>query len=148
MIGWFRRRAAAPLRTEGQRPLTFGEGMSLLPWRDRWFAYYLIGCATAPLLASLYASLPSAEEQSAAFLVGPAILFMGSRPWLAGALALAAGATGVLVWERPGSGGWRGYAAQLRARLLAVQAARDAEFRRRYSHEEGPTHVVPDQQVP
>jgi hypothetical protein len=109
---------------------SFGEAMSLLPWRDRWFLYFLLACAAAPLVLVVHASLPVADSRSIAFA-------LGSRPWLAGALALAAATAGLLGWERPVSWGLRAYGAQLRARVLRLQAERDAEFRRRYSHSEG-----------
>ena len=119
-------------RRRGAPALSFGDALSLLPWQDRFFLYFLFGCATSPVLLAVYASLPSADSASIAFA-------LGSRPWLAGALALAAGVAGFLVWERPVSWSLRAYGTQLRARFHQVQAARDAEFRRRYSHSEGHT---------
>lgn len=133
----FRRKRTAAAPAPEAAFLGFGDGLRLLPLRDRLFFFYELACAVTALVVRARGLIGVARGESSV------LVFVGSRPWLLGALALAAAAVGLLVWERPSSWSPAGYARQLRERVVRLRATRDASFGRRYHKREVPREDPP-----
>ena len=103
--------------------------VGLLPARVRALLGVLLLCAVAQAGLSAYGALSDADG---ATLLGN----LARQPALAGALALALGLLALLVLERPRSWSPRGYAVQLKQRVVQVQTEFDGALRRRFREQE------------